>query len=346
LYTYIEMNRFSRGASYILVWWLLAGPASRARGQQYAFLPVAGSPKSVMHNLFQDSSGRLWLGGAEPACFDGVRFFVLRDYGFPAGEAYDFSEDSSGAIWIGSETGVYRFAKGRVEEVGKGFAVNVIPAAPDVAVAAMGPLGRGIPANTSLVRFQRTGETWEAETVMGLDSPGPLTLDPSGMLLYPVPFKGWSEMRLDDVVRWRPGGQVPVIPHSVAGMLGTVQIKIMRDHTGCVWVGASGSTRYDCGDGFHFAPFQGATTRSNLHEGSDKKMVVWGDSLLASGRPGSFWRRNARQRATGPGGCYPGQGWHCLARHNAGIVPVLLSVSHRVLDSPRRPRQCSLVNRA
>jgi tRNA A-37 threonylcarbamoyl transferase component Bud32/ligand-binding sensor domain-containing protein len=175
-----------------------------------------------------------------------------------------------------------------VEEVGKGFAVNVIPAAPDVAVAAMGPLGRGIPANTSLVRFQRTGETWEAETVMGLDSPGPLTLDPSGMLLYPVPFKGWSEMRLDDVVRWRPGGQVPVIPHSVAGIIGTVQIKIMRDHTGCVWVGASGSTRYDCGDGFHFAPFQGATTRSNLHEGSDKKMVVWGDSLLASGRPGSF----------------------------------------------------------
>src|SRR5580658_705525 len=182
------MSRFSRGASCILVWWLLAGAGSRAFGQQYPFLPVAGSPKSVVHNLFQDSSGRLWLGGAEPACFDGARFFLLRDYGFPPGEAYDFSEDASGAIWIGSETGVYRFAHGRVEEVGKGFDVSVIPVGPDLAIAAIGPLGRGIPDNVARVRFQRTGATWKAETVMSLDSPGPLTLDPSGMLLYPLPF--------------------------------------------------------------------------------------------------------------------------------------------------------------
>src|ERR1039457_6737002 len=263
------MNRFSRRAACILVWWLLAGAGSQAFGQQYPFLPVAGSPKAVKI-LFQDSRGRLWLGGLEPACFDGARFFLLRDYGLPPAEAYDFNEDASGAIWIGAETGVYRFANGRVEEIGKGFAVSVIAATPDIAVAAIGPLGRGYPANASLVRFQRTAGTWKAETVMSLDSPA-LTLDPSGMFLYPVPSIGWNEVRQADVVRWRPGSQIPVIRHLVAGFAGNVSVKVVRDHSGCVWMAASGATGYDCGDGPHGAPFQGANTRSNLHEGRSEE---------------------------------------------------------------------------
>src|SRR5579864_118752 len=108
------MNRVLSVASFVLL-------TASVVGQQYPFLPVAGSPKSVK-SLFQDSRGRLWLGGPQAACFDGTRFFALRDYGFPAAEAYDFSEDPSGAIWIGAETGVYRFANGKVEEVGKGVA--------------------------------------------------------------------------------------------------------------------------------------------------------------------------------------------------------------------------------
>ena len=51
LYTYIEMNRFSRGASCILIWCLLAGAGSQAFGQQYPFLPVAGSPKNVLTSV-------------------------------------------------------------------------------------------------------------------------------------------------------------------------------------------------------------------------------------------------------------------------------------------------------
>jgi hypothetical protein len=58
----------------------LAAAGSDAFGQQYPFLPVPGSPKSVK-SLFQDSRGRLWLGGEQPACFDGTRFFFLREYG-------------------------------------------------------------------------------------------------------------------------------------------------------------------------------------------------------------------------------------------------------------------------
>jgi ligand-binding sensor domain-containing protein len=52
----------------------------------------------------------LWLEGSEAACFDGTRFFLLRDYGLPPAEVLDFSEDSSGAVWIGAETGLRRAA--------------------------------------------------------------------------------------------------------------------------------------------------------------------------------------------------------------------------------------------
>ena len=151
------MNRLCSGASCILVGWLLAGAGSLAFGQQYPFLSVPGSPKVVV-GLFQDSRGRLWLGGPQPACFDGTRFFLLSEYGFPSAVGYEFSEDASGAIWIAAETGVYRFANGRVEEVSKGVALSVVAATPDVAVAAMGPLGRGVPTDTSLVRMRRTGD--------------------------------------------------------------------------------------------------------------------------------------------------------------------------------------------
>jgi len=84
------MDRF---APVLSLWCLLAS----AFGQQYPFLPVAGSPENVKV-LFQDSRGRLWLGADQPACFDGTRFFFLRDYGFPAAQVYEFSEDTTGAV--------------------------------------------------------------------------------------------------------------------------------------------------------------------------------------------------------------------------------------------------------
>ncbi|MGO4883068.1 MAG: two-component regulator propeller domain-containing protein [Bryobacteraceae bacterium] len=176
------MVRFSRGAICIVVWFLLACAGSRAFAQQYPFLPVAGSPQNVK-NLFQDSRGRLWLAGDELACFDGTHLFFLHDYGFPRAESFDIAEDSSGAIWIAAETGVYRFANGRVEEITKGVAVSVIAATPDIAIAAIGPLGKGVPNDASLVKMRRTGNTWRTENVIGLESPGPLTLDRAGPAL-------------------------------------------------------------------------------------------------------------------------------------------------------------------
>lgn len=261
--------------------------AVAAWGQQYPFLPVAGSPKSVK-SLFQDSRGRLWIGGAQAACFDGARFFPLRDYGLPAVPAYDFSEDPSGAIWIGAESGVYRFANGKVEEVATGVAVSVIGIGANLAVAAMGPVGMGIPTKATLYRIQRAGARWQAEAVMPLDSPGPLTLDRSGTLLYPGSGRAWSEIRVEDVVRWRPGAALPVTRHPTDRFPDNGPVKVMRDRSGCLWVGVDGGTGYDCGDGGHAALFEGADTRSRIHEGADGTMVLWGDSLLAVGRPGSF----------------------------------------------------------
>ncbi len=278
------MNWFSRRVSGILVSWLCAGSVSAVYGQQYPYLPVAGSPKTVK-SLFQDSHGRLWLGGLDPACFDGSRFFFLHDYGFPAGEAYDFAEDPSGAMWIAAETGAYRFAAGRVEELAKGVAVSVIPASADIAVAAMGPSGRGLPGKTSLVRIWRAGRAWKSETILPLDSPGPLSLDASGMLLYPISGKGWSEIRLADVVAWKPGGAVRPLFHPIAPFPDNGYMSVMRDHAGCLWMGFSGATGYDCGNGVRGAI---SGTQSKPHEALDGTLVLTGYDLLESGRPGSF----------------------------------------------------------
>jgi hypothetical protein len=284
----LTVNRFFRGVSCIFVGWLLAGACSAALGQQYPFLPVPGSPKGVT-NLFQDSRGRIWLGGAQLSCFDGTRFFSLADYGLPKVTTYDIAEDPSGAIWIGAETGVYRFANGRVEEITKGVAVSVIAATPDVAVAAVGPPGRGLPDNASLVRIERTGSIWSAHTIMSLDSAGPLTLDYGGQLLYPWPAHGWYELRLADVVNWRPGTKLAATGHVVWKYPSAGPMRVLRDHSGCVWIGTDGQDTFDCGDGvWRQAPYDEAGVREYFRETSKGDMVLAGDNLLALGRPGNF----------------------------------------------------------
>ncbi|MGA2134813.1 MAG: hypothetical protein ABSH50_21215, partial [Bryobacteraceae bacterium] len=262
------------------------GPIAIA--QQYPFLPVAGSPKNVKV-LFQDSRGSLWIGGDELACFDGTHLFFLGDYGFPHVQSYEIAEDSVGAIWIAAETGLYRFISGRVEEIAEGVAISVIAAAPDLVVAAMGPLGRGIPNNASLYRIHRVGGTWQTETVMSLDSPGPLTLDDGGLLLYPRFGRGWSEIRLTDVVRWRSGATLPVSHHSVPDPAGAGHMKVLRDRSGCVWVGSEHANLYDCGDHhWRSAPFERAGVGANMREAPDGSMVLVGSDILAAGRPGAF----------------------------------------------------------
>ena len=273
-----------------LVCGLIASFGTNASGQQYPFLAVPGAPKNV-RILLQDSRGRLWLGGDHLACYDGARLFFLADYGFPAAASYSIAEDSSGAIWVGAETGVYRFAKGRVEEISKGVAVSVTVATPDLVVAATSPLGKGLPTNASLVRIERVGKTWKTERVMSLDSPGPLTLDHTGQLLYIWPAMGWNELRLEDVVRWHPGTQLQVQHHPIPAskMVQSGPFQVLRDRFGCVWVGANGQQIYECADNqWRPVQFEGADIVANLSEAADGSMVVPGFDMLAVGRPGSF----------------------------------------------------------
>ena len=283
------MSRVLREAALILAWWLLGGVGSRAFGQQYPFLPVDGSPKGVT-NLFQDSRGRIWLAGAQLSCFDGTRFFSLADYGLPQGAIYDVSEDPSGAIWIGSDNGVYRFGNGIVEQIAKGVAVSVIGLKPDMAIALVGPAGRGTPMfSAALMRMRQVQGKWVTQTVMDLDSGGALTRDHNGMLLYPRRGAGWGELRLDQIMNWRPGVAIQVIQHPLAGYPTSGKLKVIRDRAGCVWEGAEGGNIYDCGDGRREAPFaEGPTMDANLHEAADGTMVLEGFNVLAVGRPGSF----------------------------------------------------------
>ena len=264
---------------------LLAAAVFPAMAQQYPFLAVPGSPKSVS-TLFQDSRGRLWTAGEDITCFDGARFFFLRDYGFPPGFSYDVAEDPSGIIWIGAEKGVYRFARGRAERVAEGEAVNVIPVSPDLVLAAVGEPGRGTPETLSLLRIRHAAGRWIPETVAGLGSPGPVSLDRSGALLYPVPAKGFDEIRLADVIAWRPQSRLPISHHLIARFPSNGPLKAMRDRAGCLWLGASGGNSYDCGDGYHALPYNdvGALVR----EASDGRIIVSGNSMLGIGRPGSF----------------------------------------------------------
>ena len=124
---------------------------------------------------------------------------------------------------------------------------------------------------------------------MSLDSPGPMTLDPSGMLLYPEPGKGWNEVRLEDVLRWRPGTQVPVIRHPVARYPTNGRLKVLRDHSGCLWFGVQLGVDYNCGNGPDNASYAGPPPRANVHEGVNGNMVLWGDSVVAvgPGEPGT-----------------------------------------------------------
>jgi len=283
------MNKLSRGVSCILFGWLLAGAGSRALGQQYPFLPVPGAPTGITL-LFQDSRGRLWLGGSELACFDGAHIFFLKNYGFPPVQTYDLAEDPSGAIWIGAETGVYRFGNGHVEQIAQGVAISVIAPTPNVAIAAVGPLGRGVPITTSaLMRIERIGKTWKSETVMDLRSPGPLTLAHDGQILYPCLEKGWHELRLEDVIRWRPPGRLAVSDHAVWSLPAAGPVRILRDSNGCMWTASMGQDTFKCGDGaWREAPFQGAGAGANLRETPGGGMLLVGDNFLALGRPGAF----------------------------------------------------------
>ncbi len=69
--------------------------------------------------LFEDSQGRIWIGGAKRAAVlerDNLRVFGAAD-GLPAEGARCFAEDSGGTIWLSTHQGVFRWATNQFVEL-------------------------------------------------------------------------------------------------------------------------------------------------------------------------------------------------------------------------------------
>ena len=265
------------------VWLAVTAPVAIC--QLYPFLPVPGSPRGITA-LFQDSRGRLWLGGEQAAFFDGERFFSLKEHGLPAAAVHAFAEDSSGVIWIGAETGLYRFDKGKVEEIGRASVTSIVAISPDLIVTSVGPLGGGVPPTVSLARSRRAGGIWKTETIMPLDSPGPLNASAGGLLLFAIRSGGWSELQADELAHWHRGSILKQVRHPIPVGYYSMEAPVIRDRKGCVWVGPG--TTYTC-DGKSWQ--NAGLTQMNALRCSrtpDGELLVVGGNRLALGMPGSF----------------------------------------------------------
>ncbi len=273
-----------RGAVLTLL--LLLAPALHA--QRYPFLLVPGSPKGIT-SLFQDSKSRLWLGGDSPAFFDGQRFYPLRDYGLPSVIAvYDFGEDPSGAIWIAADIGLYRFAEGKASQIGKAFVTSVAAVAPDLVFAAVGPFSQGFPRDVSLARIHRASGIWHVETMAALNSPGPITLDRSGSILYARREGGYYDSSVDALRAWSAGQHIPAESHPLASASSYAnQTRIVRDGAGCVWT--SPGLDYICdGKTWNNAGFNGDNMLASISTASNGNVLLTAGNVLVVGRPGAF----------------------------------------------------------
>ena len=151
----------------------------------------------------------MWVGGqSDVACFDGSRFYSMRDLGFPAATgATAIAEDSEGAIWIGSEVGVYRFQRGQLNKVASGW-VTALAASSGAVLVAMGDAGQGRPQQPFLFTIRRDKQGWTADKVVQLAAGGLISIDHSSTLLIPY-RNGWGEARLNDVAAWRADQNSP-----------------------------------------------------------------------------------------------------------------------------------------
>ncbi len=271
------------GKGYFL--WLYLLMANTLFAQQMPFIFVPGGPANVQV-IFQDHLGRLWVGGAEDvACFDGSRFYSLRDLGFPAATGTTaITEDRDGAIWIGSDLGVYRFYRGSVTKVMPGY-VRALAASSGVVLVLAGPVGPDWPRGSFLFRIRWSGRVWESEKITGLSWPNWFSLDRTGALLIPY-TAGWQEIRIKDIVAWHSGRPLTVAEHESRRGFG----KVLRDRFGCVWNRTSPFTTYQCPGEREPTELPAFISNESSYfwEGGDGTMIFVNNGGLVMGRPESF----------------------------------------------------------
>jgi len=256
-----------------------------AVGQQYPFVPVANSPKNI-ERILQDRQGRLWMGTHNDVlCFDGSRFFSLRQLGLPAEGNYGLVEDAEGGILSASVSGLYRFMRGRLEHVVSGlFVRDIIVVAPGLLLAAVHP-SPAVPT-FQLYRIRAANDGWKADRLANWDG-GPLSRDKTGTILTACPG-GWCELPAKLIAAWSPGyAGGPVFHKSNLDIQ-----RVVRDGFGCLWFRTVESAAYQCpGDDKPIrlpAAIAGRNVWAGEMENDDGSMLFANAASLAVGRPGAF----------------------------------------------------------
>jgi ligand-binding sensor domain-containing protein/tRNA A-37 threonylcarbamoyl transferase component Bud32 len=266
--------------------WGLPLLASALLAQQYPFVPVANSPKNI-ERILQDGQGRLWMSTHDDVlCFDGTRFFSLREFGLPAVLSYGLAEDTEGGIWSASESGVYRFLRGRLEHVVSGLSVReIVAVAPGLLLAAV--VADTVTPTAHLYRVRAVNGEWRAERLTSFEGSYALSRDNTGAILTVCPG-GWCELSAKLITDWNPrytGG--PVFHKSELDIQ-----RVVRDRFGCVWFRSIESGAYQCPNDPKPIRLPAAIAGRNVWAGQveneDGSMLFANVASLAVGRAGAF----------------------------------------------------------
>jgi tRNA A-37 threonylcarbamoyl transferase component Bud32/ligand-binding sensor domain-containing protein len=246
---------------------------------------VANSPKNIEHML-QDGQGRLWIATHDDVlCFDGSRFFSLRELGLPP-TLNSLSDDGDGGILMTSTSDVYRFSRGRLEHIfsrpGEQDAIGVSPGIVVAAVAA----SRDEPFAV-LFRIARANGGWKAEQLANWQIGGNLSRDHAGSILASCPG-GWCEIPGKAIVDWNPQHPIQPIFHK-SGL--DIQ-RVMRDRFGCLWFRSLEAGAYQCPADPEPVRLPAVVAGRNVwhteEEEADGSILFASAASLAAGRPGSF----------------------------------------------------------
>ena len=258
--------------------------AARLPAQLYPFIPVPGSPHNIEH-LLQARDGRLWISTHDDLlCFDGSRFFSLRDYGLPPTLVPTVLEDSEGGILILSGGALYRFFQGPLERISAAPVLEAVSLAPGLLAASVAKTGD---PRATLYRIRRVGNTWQTDQLSGWQIGDNLTRDRNGAVLVGCPG-GWCEFPESLIENWTPEHPGSPIFHPSTSYVR----RVFRDQLGCLWFRSEEAGAYQCpGDpAVRALPPQvaGRNVWSSIEENRDGSMLFANAGSLAMGRPDDF----------------------------------------------------------